>query len=96
MQTTLSEEEAKILMNETVDFLMKYNLASIALLFIEINRPIAPITGNLSIALAPVFRPLFNRLPLHQLGILIQEDKYSNELIEMIERKINEKKTNKK
>jgi len=91
MQTLLSQKEKETLIEETANWLVKYDLATIAVFILEINRPIAPITGNLTIALAPIIRPLLKDLPCHQLGILLQEDEHIKWLIKKIEEKSNDK-----
>jgi len=74
MQTVLTNEEAGALTERIARWAVSLKIGSLVAFLLEINRPLAPISGNLCIAFSPLASSL-TPIPLHALGLLMQDDK---------------------
>ncbi len=74
MQTVLTDEEIGSLTERIARWAVSLRIGSLLAFLLEINRPVAPISGNLCIAVSPIANGLMP-LPLHSLGLLLQDDK---------------------
>ncbi len=72
-ETTLTDEERDKLINQIAHWSVQYGLGTIIAFLVEVNRPIAPITGNLCIGFGSMISMLVP-IPVYKIGLLLQED----------------------
>ncbi len=84
LPTTLTDKQREELIGLIAGWSVKYGIGSIVSFLLEVNRPVAPITGNVCIGFGPMVSILFP-IPVHSLGLLLQEDDSVKELQKRIE-----------
>ena len=72
-ETTLTDEERDKLISQIAQWSVRYGLGTIIAFLVEVNRPIAPITGNLCIGFGSMISMLVP-IPVYKIGLLLQED----------------------
>jgi len=72
-ETTLTDEERDKLISQIAQWSVQYGLGTIIAFLVEVNRPIAPITGNLCIGFGSMISMLVP-IPVYKIGLLLQED----------------------
>jgi hypothetical protein len=94
-ETQLTEKERDELIDQIAEWAVKYGLGTIVAFLVEVNRPIAPITGNLCIGFGSMISMLIP-VPVYKIGLLLQEDanvKLLQKRIEELTREHNTKST---
>ena len=88
MKTALTGREQEELIEQIAQWAHRLGIGTLVSFVLETSRPAAPLTGNFFIAIAPILRPL-SPLPVHDLGLLVQEDDAARKIRERI-RQLNE------
>ena len=73
IKTALTIDQQEQLIERIARWATGLGIGTLVSALLEINRPAAPLTANMLIAVAPLVGPLVP-LPLHDLGLLLQED----------------------
>jgi hypothetical protein len=73
MQTQLTDVESEALVERIARWAVALKIGSFVAFMLEINRPVAPLSGNACIAVAPIANGL-TPVPLNALGLLLQDD----------------------
>jgi hypothetical protein len=94
-ETHLTDKERNELIDQIAQWSVKFGLGTIIAFLVEVNRPIAPITGNLCIGFGSMISILVP-IPVYKIGLLLQEDtnvKLLQKRIEELTREHNTKST---
>ena len=73
MQTQLADGERDALVERIARWAVTLKIGGFVAFMLEINRPVAPLSGNACIAVAPIASGL-TTVPLNALGVLLQDD----------------------
>jgi hypothetical protein len=71
MITSLTSERTEALCAQLAQWAVSLRVGALLAFLLEVNRPLAPLSANACIAAAPLATGL---LPLHDLGLLLQDD----------------------
>jgi hypothetical protein len=71
MITSLTSERTTILCEQLAQWAVSLRIGTPLAFLLEVNRPLAPLSANACIAAAPLAAGL---LPLHDLGLLLQDN----------------------
>jgi len=95
LETQLTDKERDDLIDQIAQWSVKLGLGTVIAFLVEVNRPIAPITGNLCIGFGSMISMLVP-IPVYKIGLLLQEDsnvKLLQKRIEELTREHNTKST---
>jgi hypothetical protein len=97
MQTVLTHEQTDALVERLARWAASLGIGSLVAFMLEVNRPVAPLTGNACIALG-TFADGISPIPLHALGLLLQDrpalERLCNRLRELEAETANERERN--
>lgn len=74
MQTVLTDAESEALIERIARWATSLEIGGIVAFLLEVNRPVAPLTGNTCIAFGSFAQGLIP-FPVHALGLLLQDDR---------------------
>jgi hypothetical protein len=83
MQTELTDRERDALVERIARWAASLKIGGLIAFMLEINRPVAPLSGNACIAVAPMLGGAAP-IPLNALGVLLQDDAAVMRLCERI------------
>ena len=79
VKTELTDSEREALLDRIANWAVRLGIAPMVTFLLECNRPVAPLSANVVIAIGPMMQPLLP-LPMPEIGLLLLDPDLAREV----------------